>query len=120
MPNRSTHELAGALAASATALHLAKTPEQALANVPIATIAGQFFGRLPDLLEPALNNPRHRQFFHSVAVLMAVGIAAYKAYKWEPEATWKKVVRFLMLVGSAAYASHLILDSRTPASLPLI
>lgn len=84
-----------------------------------ATLAGML-GSLPDWLEPSLNNPHHRQFFHSLAFGTAVGFAGYKALKWKPENALGEVTRFALLVGCGAYMSYLVADAFSPRSLPLL
>lgn len=43
-----------------------------------------------------------------------------KLYQWAPEDGFEKVVRAFLLVGGAAYLSHLALDALTSRSLPLV
>ncbi|GAB2893511.1 hypothetical protein GCM10027046_23110 [Uliginosibacterium flavum] len=74
--------------------------------------------KLPDVLEPAIH-PNHRQFFHSVAFAGLLGLVAHKIYRWEPKNKDDETVRFVLLVGAAAYAIHLLLDASTPKCLPL-
>ncbi len=49
----------------------------------VADAIGAIFGKLPDVLEPALRNPHHRQFFHSFASLEMVGWGMYRVYQWK-------------------------------------
>lgn len=65
------------------------------AAIPI----GAFLGRLPDMIEPTLGNPNHRQFFHSVTLLGLLGTGAHKLYHWEPQDNLDKVPRGLLLLG---------------------
>ena len=81
---------------------------------------GVVVGKLPDLLEPSLKNPHHRQFFHSLAILGFVEYGTKKAYDWQPQDTFESVLQFLTLCAGAAYISHLLLDALTSRSLPLI
>jgi inner membrane protein len=74
---------------------------------------------LPDILEPAVH-PNHRQFFHSVAMALAIAYGMHRAYKWEPQEDWERAVRMLLLVGGAAYLAHLARDAFTAKSLPLV
>jgi hypothetical protein len=49
---------------------------------PVAAIPiGALLGKLPDIIEPSLANPNHRQFFHSVAVLGLLGAGMHKLYR---------------------------------------
>jgi len=79
------------------------------------SLVGNFFGKLPDIIEPAFKNPNHRQFFHT-----AVGYGLKKAYDWQPEDKFEKVIRGILLCAGAGYLSHLALDAITPRSLPLV
>jgi membrane-bound metal-dependent hydrolase YbcI (DUF457 family) len=76
---------------------------------------GSFCGVLPDLLEPA-TSPRHRKFFHSLTAASAIGYGMYKANKSDLDDSDKELIN---LAGSC-YLSHLVLDSNTPFSLPLV
>jgi inner membrane protein len=82
-------------------------------------LAGAAFTGLPDKLEPAIH-PNHRQFFHSLLVAGVIGYATYKAWQWEPTEDWHKPVRWALLIGGAAYLTHLALDFTTAKSLPVI
>lgn len=116
MPGRATHELAGSFTAMAVA---ASMPGPTVASVGASFFIGKDAGRIPDLLEPA-TCPNHRRFFHSWVALVAMSYGWKKAYDWEPETDLEKFLRFIALVGGAAAISHLVLDSLTPNSLPLI
>jgi membrane-bound metal-dependent hydrolase YbcI (DUF457 family) len=85
-----------------------------------AVLLGARLGKLPDMIEPALGNPHHRQFFHGFAMLGLVGWGVYKAYQWEPESDFERLLRGFLLVGGAAYLSHLALDALTRRSLPMV
>lgn len=74
---------------------------------------------LPDKLEPAIH-PNHRQFFHSILLAGVVGYGTYRAWAWEPAEDWQKLARWALLIGGAAYLTHLALDFTTKKSLPLI
>jgi membrane-bound metal-dependent hydrolase YbcI (DUF457 family) len=74
---------------------------------------GAFFGVLADQLEPALNNPHHRQVFHSLILLIGI-LAAYN------KIGGNDFQKLAVNIGMGGYASHLFLDSLTPQSLPFI
>ena len=118
MPNVKAHMIIGSVATTAVALADEK-PSKITHNVVVAPFIGASVARLPDLLEPALH-PNHRQFFHSFTMLAAVGVGMVKAYKWEPETTFEKLVRGLIVLGGVAYASHLLADGLTPKGLPIV
>ncbi len=120
MANGSTHQILGGLASLAV-MELDK-PElrTPLHNPVIAFAGGALLGRLPDVIEPALNNPHHRQFFHSVAFLTALGISVKKVWDSHPETELGRWLRAAALIAVGAYISHLLADAVTPRSLPLI
>lgn len=89
------------------------TPGEAL----FFAAAGAFVGILPDVIEPA-TSPRHRGFFHSIALLSVLGYLAYRFF-WCKDLTKEKASATLAAF-IAAYGSHLILDGCTPAGLPLL
>ena len=118
--NGPTHQFAGAIATLAISQIDSEDKCTALHH-PAATIPiGAFFGKLPDIVEPSLGNPNHRQFFHSVTALGLLGVGVHKLYRWEPQDNVERVLRGLLLFGGAAYLSHLALDAMTSRSLPLL
>jgi len=118
--NGPTHQFTGAIAA--LVMTQSDTSEKScILHHPAAAIPiGAFLGRLPDMIEPALRNPNHRQFFHSVTVLGLLATGIHKVYHWEPQEEFEKIVRGVLLIGGAAYLSHLALDALTSKSLPLV
>lgn len=119
MPNGPVHRAAAALALGAVHT-LSQDENSELGTDPLLSSVGGFgFGTLPDLIEPA-TSPAHRKFFHSFAALAAVGYAGYKLYEWRPDQKRDCLLRQLGLVVLASYGLHLLLDSQTPAGLPLI
>jgi len=120
--NGPTHKTIGALSCIATLAVINDDPEkQSIAHDPfVVSILGVIGGALPDKIEPASIGPHHRQFFHSLVTLGAVGYGVYKAYKWEPETEWEKFLRIGAIMLGVGYASHLIADSTTPKGLPVI
>jgi membrane-bound metal-dependent hydrolase YbcI (DUF457 family) len=120
LANGNVHSFAGTVAGLAVPLldkdAVEDNPELLIAG----PVVGNFFAKLPDIIEPAFKNPNHRQFFHSIAVLAAVGYGVKKAYDWQPEDKLEKVIRGILLCAGAGYLSHLALDAITPRSLPLV
>jgi len=121
MPISTTHTIAGGLA-GLTFAALDKDKNGNSQHNPLAAIGvGTIAGKLPDIIEPSLGNPHHRQFFHSFLALASIGYATKKAYDWEPETKREAVARsialFCVRVGSM---SHLFLDAMTTRSLPLL
>lgn len=120
MANGMTHSVVGGLSGLGVALYDRSENMEAAHNPAIAIAVGVFSGKLPDILEPALKNPHHRQFFHSIAVLGLVGYGVKKAYEWEPKDPLESVMRSVALCAGVGYLSHLILDAMTARSLPLL
>lgn len=119
MANGITHQLVASVVVG-TACFYSEPNQQEKSGKPLAgTALAAVFTNLPDVFEPALH-PNHRQFFHSWAFAGILGLTAHKIYKWEPDNSFDASVRFVLLVGSAAYLLHLFLDAGTPKSLPLI
>jgi len=119
MANGFTHAVAGGMAG----LGVVAFDRDEAGNIQhdplVATAVGTLFGKVPDILEPAIH-PHHRQFCHSIVTLLAIGYGVKKAYEWEPKDGWERVLRLLALGAGAGYISHLLLDGMTPRALPLI
>ena len=121
MANGKTHIVIGGIAGLAVSLSDRPHKSSPVSHNPVfATGVGALAGRLPDILEPSIGNPHHRQFFHSFAFLGATACAYKKAYDWEPENSWEAFLRGLALVIGGAYISHLVVDAFSNRSLPLI
>lgn len=120
MPNQTTHSVAGALSGLIVAMFDKNNDHETLYDPFLAAAVGAVSGRLPDILEPALRNPHHRQFFHSFVVLIAAGYGLKKVYEWKPEDNLEALARGVLLFAGAGYISHLLLDATTARSLPII
>ena len=148
MPNGRTHRVVGGLAGAGYALHHAQDEGAGAALVETCGgIAGGIVGgSLPDILEPARNNPRHRGPGHSVTALLGVAYATLEDARQHCRARaesyrvmaarsglsdarrlWYTLLEMFwrFLAGAlsglqAGYGSHLALDALTPAGLPLI
>ena len=149
MPNRGTHQTVGILAGGGVALVLSNgqsTPNQ-LTECVGGALAGYIFGRVPDMLDPPLS-PNHRSLAHGVApgtTLMGAYTsqldsiqsffrshadrqdALAKQAQTTVSELWHYFLELLcrFLAGAAAgvlggYGSHLVLDSFSPQSLPLV
>ncbi|MEJ6531816.1 metal-dependent hydrolase [Pseudoalteromonas lipolytica] len=120
MANGKTHSIAGTVVGLAVPLldkdTIKDNPELLIAG----PVIGNFFGKLPDIIEPAFKNPNHRQFFHSMVVIAAVSYGIKKAYDWQPKDKFEKLIRGILLCTGAGYLSHLALDAITPRSLPFV
>lgn len=118
MPCASAHRQGAAIAVGvASIFHDVKEGE--LTERPLLdALAAHIAGTLPDILEPACH-PNHRQFFHSYAMLLAVGYGLYRTYQWQPETDGKKLLKWAFLIGGGSYGVHLLMDSCTRKSLPL-
>ena len=117
MPNHITHSIAGVLSGLTVAMFDKNDNHETVHDLFLAVTIGAISGRLPDMLEPALRNPHHRQFFHSFLVLVAV---VKRFYEWKPGDNLEALVRGVLLFAGAGYVSHLLLDAATPRSLSVI
>ena len=71
--NGPAHQLAGAVTAIAISAKDHEHKSSPLHHPVAAGTVGALLGKLPDIIEPALRNPHHRQFFHSFATFGMVG-----------------------------------------------
>lgn len=78
-----------------------------------AVAVGMIIALLPDIIESAVRNPNHRQFFHSATVLATTCLAYNKIGRNELE-------KNALNIGLGGYISHLVLDAFTPRSLPIV
>lgn len=121
MPNGPEHRLSSGLGVFlGWAAYELQTKGELSWKTPAAGAIGFASGTLPDILEPATRGPRHRQFFHSIGFGMALGYGLNQLWKWQPEQNWQQLAKAIGLVVGAAYIIHLVMDARTPNSLPLI
>lgn len=118
MSDSGKHFLFGAGAASVgyLVLCLATGRKPAWGGFFCSAAIGGAFALTPDLLEPALH-PNHRQFFHSV---VALGLLGYGNYRALNSTRLNPDQKLALAVASTGYVSHLLMDSTTPKSLPLI
>lgn len=113
-----THIVAGALVGAGTYwIGTRYHNEQANFWEAVACAAsGAAMAVLPDILEPA-NSPSHRSHFHSVAAGASLAYVSTRIWYMSRLPTSERV---LYLGCCLAYTSHLLLDLRTPAGLPLL
>lgn len=123
--NRKAHEIigacSGAIYGAATLVDKSEERDISLGDVlemSVFAFAGACGGAFPDILEPALN-PRHRNLFHSYLVLFlcALLFVLFSKKNSDEINIFLKKLAQAFLVG---YASHLIVDSQTPAGLPFV
>lgn len=110
------------VAGFATGVFLADRERQAgiqTAKPLLGGTAAAFLTKLPDILEPA-TSPNHRQFFHSVAFAGLLCVAFHELGKWQPESAGGEFLKTLGQLAIPAYLIHLLLDSLTAKSLPLV
>ena len=147
MPGRATHSWVGAAAGATAAVYRVRDmpADQVLAAALGGVLGGWIGGVAPDVVEPA-TNPNHRGFAHSVSVggalayVPTTAVAAWctaKAAAWDqsacvlpvgaPERSQAELKAWLWRAAAgtaigmvAGYASHLLLDARTPRGLPLL
>ncbi len=118
MANRLEHEIIGALTGGIITLFNKGEAHKGIINPFTGMLVGKYAALLPDVFEPAFH-PNHRKFFHSWMFLSLVGLSLYNAWKTKPVTTAKQIGKWFLLIGGAAYASHLLRDSITPKGLPL-
>lgn len=117
--NAKAHRLvAAAVVAIAAAYHESCKGESTPKPIAAGGLAA-LLGTLPDLIEPAFNNPHHRQFFHSLLFAGVIGYGMYELYQWQPNTDEKKFLRWILLIAGGAYLTHLAMDACTKRSLPL-
>ena len=118
--NAAAHRLGAALTVGGFSAYNEYQKNRELSAKPLVDAGlAALCGTLPDLLEPA-HHPNHRQFFHSLTFASVTAYGLYRAYQWEAESDWEKLLRTLAIVGSSAYLIHLAMDATTAKSLPLI
>lgn len=147
MPNRKQHQQVGLWAGAAYAGYHARneTAGDALLEAVGGAIAGYYASALPDILEPAKNNPRHRSVCHSCMALLLVALAAvdherqqlrskagsahlaaesaptgFDAFLQSVLEMFYRIAAGALAGAQAGYLSHLAMDGNTPASLPFI
>ncbi len=146
MPGHSTHLKAGTISGAAAGFLAARavTPDRTGRDTAVGALGGAIGGTAPDLLEPA-TSPAHRDLCHSLIFTTALSVGLYalwrgkcreQALACEARATsvsdpsarereekaaamWRDLGAFALGV-AAGYASHVLLDSQTPRSVPLL
>jgi hypothetical protein len=149
MPNRDVHGRAGAVVGGGYAAYHAwgqPTPH-VLIETAGGVLGGTIGGLLPDWID-APTSPRHRAQAHSMAITGTLGyhmneqiLSSQTLLRSQAQACanrqlsavssleqlWYAFLEFLCRLGAGAiarvlggYASHLVLDSLTPACLPIL
>lgn len=119
MPNAAAHRLFAGIAVYAVSAY-AENQKGKNTHKPIVHGAlASACGTLPDILEPA-SHPNHRQFFHSLAFAGLIGSSMYKIWNWETKDEFDGLLKTVGLIAGGSYLIHLLMDSTTPKSLPLI
>jgi len=118
MASFTTHAVAGAVAGASVYLIGCWffDKQVTLGGVVLSGLGGLASGCLPDLVEPA-THPNHRGSFHSATAGGILGYFDCKAMTYPKLSDDEKLA---ILVLSAGYFSHLILDALTPKSLPIV
>lgn len=120
MANAATHRSDAALILGiASALEEYGRTKRISGRIIAVAGGGALCGTLPDLVEPA-TNPNHRRFFHSIAFAVTLAIALREIYIWDVKTDGEKLLKVISLVAGGAYLIHLLRDSTTKKSLPLI
>ncbi|NMB72978.1 MAG: metal-dependent hydrolase [Bacteroidales bacterium] len=79
-------------------------------------MTGAAAGILPDKLEPA-NNPNHRKFVHSLTFYV---ILIWLILKIVNKKDMEPIGKSLATSGLISYGSHILIDSTTAKSIPII
>ena len=135
MPNGRTHTLAGTVLGAFASLvaqdKFGDTKQIDIGHLLLSTGTGAAFGRLPDILEPPLH-PNHRAFFHSFAFGAVLGFGGVEVWKiLEEKAAERKtlgvgqisgteLLLWLALIVIGVVLLHLLMDSFTKKSLPIV
>lgn len=119
MSNAAAHSGGGLAVGIAASFLDQNPPEERFTLGSILTGSALFGAKLPDILEPA-HHPNHRQFYHSIVVLVAALGGATLLWRWRPETADGRRIRAALFGLSAGYCSHLGMDMTTPKGLPLI
>jgi membrane-bound metal-dependent hydrolase YbcI (DUF457 family) len=119
MPRANVHAGAGAAAGVAWCVIYCRKSGIGvkLPDLIVASAVGLAGGLLADLLEPALD-PNHRKFAHSIIV--AIGLVVLIGIISRSFDSMTEQHRLILGAMTVAYLSHLMLDSATPKSIPLI
>ncbi|MDX2142028.1 MAG: metal-dependent hydrolase [Rhodospirillaceae bacterium] len=120
MPDSGAHSLIASISigGAVAAQEIKSDGKVTVKTVGYASVAA-LSANLPDIIEPALN-PHHRQFFHSVVFLLTLSVGLYQLYQWKPETIVEQIIRGMGLAIGSAYIVHLLADSLTKRSLPLV
>lgn len=112
------HAILGALVAGGLYLlcRSSKDEELSLDEAIVVVLLGALAGVAADLLEPA-TNPNHRSICHGGTTLALILLLCHRGSKTNKLSDSQKAFIIPIL---AAYASHLVADSTSPKSLPLI
>ena len=88
MANGVTRSIVGSMSGLGVLLLDASEQRRLAHNHELTIAVVTFFGKLPDILEPALRNLHHLHFFHNVTVLLAYPVhfrflaSCRGVYKW--------------------------------------
>ena len=120
MPNFKEHLGLSALVSTGTYLgmcrYYGRHPD--LGEILVCAGIGICAGAAPDIFEPA-TNPHHRALGHSVA--LGAALTKFAITNCSPEnGNWEEFLKIAAAVASVAYLAHLIADTLTPNSLPLL
>lgn len=92
--------------------------EPAFSELLVCEGIGMAAGAAPDILEPA-TDPHHRALGHSVALGTTLIKFAVSNCGRE-NGNWEEFLKIAAGVATVSYLAHLIADSLTPKSLPLL
>jgi membrane-bound metal-dependent hydrolase YbcI (DUF457 family) len=125
MPNHQEHLAKGMTYSAAFELlcnqlvqkRIDQLDERSVVEIFLHTFGSCLGAIIPDILEPA-NNPQHRSFFHST-VFLGFMVYCYQQINVHPTLQEQPGLKKILSGIVFGYITHLLLDSKTPASLPL-
>ncbi len=86
-----------------------------LTTILLGCALGTFTGIAADKFEPA-THPNYRGFFHSYLFWILIGWSLLQILVGKQDRIWKHFA----VIGFAGYSSHLLIDSQTLKSLPIL
>lgn len=83
----------------------------------LLTISSMLVAHVPDMDQSMARGPHHRGILHSVVLgVLLFGAVYFFSYELRSHSPWNWIVYGAMI----GYLSHLLLDSLTPAGIPLL
>lgn len=121
MPDRKVHSIIGSTSGAAFYLieSYDKKEDFHLGNCMAGTLGGLLGGVMTDYLDPP-NNPNHRKFAHSIIFGSGLVAGLEDLFNWIDGLDIYDYFKYFLKCLVVGYISHLLIDSTTPKSLPII